>query len=143
MGKVGVVIKAATGVVAATTTLVTLLKDNPQLTEGVSATVDKLKAATSSNNPKVRFDGRIQAIETCADAVSENFPELSEPAEWRRKASALRVRGELVWNSQQGRERKKAMAELNEETASLLHNVNARLSQLSTSTTGSPVIDAE
>ncbi len=141
MVKVGVIIKAATGVVAATATLVTLLKDNPQLTQGVSSTVDKIKTATNSENPKLRFDGRIQAIETCADAVSANFPELTEPEQWRRKASALRLRGELAWNANQGNARKKAMAALNAETASVLEDVNARLAELTTSTTEPPVID--
>ncbi len=141
MGKVGVIVKAATGIVAATTTVVTLLKDNPQLTEGFSSTVDKIKSATNSDNPKLRFDGRIQAIDTCADAVAANFPELTEPAEWRRKASTLRVRGELAWNANQGKARKKAMAELNAETAVVLEEVNARLAQLTTTDTEPPVID--
>ncbi len=141
MVKVGVIIKAATGVVAATATLVTLLKDNPQLTDGVSSTVDKIKSATNSENPKRRFDGRIQAIDTCADAVSSNFPDLTEPAEWRRKASALRVRGELAWNGNEGRARKKAMTALNDETASVLQDVNARLAELTTPTAEAPVID--
>ncbi len=141
MVKVGVIIKAATGIVAATATLVTLLKDNPQLTDGFSSTVEKIKAATNSDNPKLRFDGRIQAIETCADAVSTNFPDLTEPAEWRRKASTLRVRGELAWNSNEGKARKKAMTALNAETASVLEDVNARLAQLTTPAPESPVID--
>lgn len=139
MVKVGVIIKAATGIVAATATLVGLLKDNPQLTEGFSSTVDKIKAATNSDNPKLRFDGRIQAIETCADAVSANFPDLTEPAEWRRRASTLRLRGELAWNTNRGAARKKAMAALNAETASVLEDVNARLAQLTTPATEPPV----
>ena len=96
MGKVGIIIKAASGVVAATATLLTLLKDNPQLSDTLNSTVEKVKAATNSSNPKLRFDGRITAIEACADAVAENFPDLTEPERWRRKASALRMRGELA-----------------------------------------------
>ncbi len=143
MVKVGVIIKAATGIVAATATLVSLLKDNPQLTTGFSSTVEKIKSSTNSDNPKIRFDGRIQAIDTCADAVAANFPELTEPAEWRRKASTLRVRGELAWNANQGKARKKAMAELNAETAVVLEQVNARLAQLTTPATEVPVVDPE
>lgn len=142
MGKVGVIIKAATGVVAATATLVTLLKDNPQLTEGVSSTVDKLKSATNSKNPKLRFDGRIKAIETCAEAVEENFPDLTEPEQWRRKAAALRMRGELAWSANSGKDRKKAMLSINEEVAVVLHEVNARLAELTAPSTEQPVIDA-
>ena len=97
MVNVGTIIKAAGGVVAATATLITLLKDNPQLSEGLNSTIEKIKSSTNSENPKIRFDGRIKAIETCADAVEESFPELTEPADWRRKASALRMRGELAW----------------------------------------------
>ncbi|MGO1384793.1 MAG: hypothetical protein ACTHWA_03700 [Arachnia sp.] len=143
MVKVGVIIKAATGVVAATATLVSLLKDNPQLTDGFSSTVEKIKSATNSENPKLRFDGRIQAIETCADAVEANFPELTDPAEWRRRASTLRVRGELAWNANQGKSRKKAMTDLNAETARVLEGVNARLAQLSTPETEAPVTAGE
>lgn len=143
MGKVGVIIKAATGVVAATATLVTLLKDNPQLTDGFGATVEKVKTATNSDNPKLRFDGRIKAIETCADAVNENFPDLTEPTEWRRQAATLRVRGELAWNSNQGKARKKAMTALNAETAAVLEQVNERLAKLTSPSTEQNVLDDE
>lgn len=141
MGRVGVIIKAATGVVAATATLASLLKDNPQLTEGFSATVEKLKSATNSDNPKLRFDARIQAIETCADAVAENFPNLTEPEQWRRRAATLRMRGELAWSANSGKDRKKAMTAINEEVASVLQDVNARLTELTTPTTEQSVID--
>lgn len=143
MGKVGVIIKAATGVVAATATLISLLKDNPQLTDGFSSTVEKVKTATNSDNPKLRFDGRIKAIETCADAVNENFPELTEPTEWRRKASTLRVRGELAWNSNQGQARKKAMTALNAETAAVLEQVNERLAKLTSPSADQGALDTE
>ena len=143
MGKVGVIIKAASGVVAASATLLNLLKDNPQLTDGVNSTVDKLKAATNSENPRLRFEGRLKAIETCADAVDENFPELSEPAQWRRRAATLRVRGELAWNANEGKARKKAMAALNAETAAILEEVNEHLAALTTATSDQPVLDAE
>ncbi len=141
MGKVGVFVKAAGGVIAATATLLALLKDNPQLTEGLTSTVDKVKSATNSSNPKLRFDGRIKAIETCADAVSENFPDLTEPEQWRRKASALRMRGELAWSANTGKARKQAMTGINEEVASVLQDVNARLAELTTPATEQPVID--
>ena len=134
MVNAGTILKAAGGVVAATATLITLLKDNPQLSDGLNSTIDKIKSATNSENPKLRFDGRIKAIETCADAVEESFPELTEPADWRRKASALRMRGELAWNANEGKHRKKAMTALNAETATVLEAVNARLVELTTQT---------
>lgn len=130
MGKTGTIVKAAGGIIAATATLLSVLKENPQLSEGLNSTIDKIKSATNSDNPKLRFDGRIAAIETCADAVADNFPELTEPAEWRRKASALRMRGELAWNTNRGKARKKAMSALNAETAEVLETVNARLLDL-------------
>ncbi len=141
MGKVGVIIKAATGIVAATATLITVLKENPQFSDGMNSTIDKIKSATNSENPKIRFDGRIRAIETCADAVAENFPGLSEPDEWRRKAAALRMRAELAWNANEGKPRKKAMTALNAETATVLEAVNSRLTALSEQTDEPPVID--
>lgn len=130
MANVGTIIKAAGGIVAATATLVTLLKDNPQLSDGITSTLDKIKTATNSDNPKLRFDGRIKAIETCADAVEENFPGLPEPEEWRRKAATLRMRGELAWSANEGKHRKKAMTALNAETATVLESVNGRLIEL-------------
>lgn len=141
MGKVGIIIKAASGVVAATATLLTLLKDNPQLSDTLNSTVEKVKAATNSSNPKLRFDGRITAIEACADAVAENFPDLTEPERWRRKASALRMRGELAWSANRGKVRKKAMTALNEEVAAVLRDVNERLADLTASDTDTPMID--
>lgn len=141
MSKVGVIVKAAGGVVAVTATLLSLLKENPQLSDGVNSTLGKIKSATNSDNPKLRFDGRIAAIEACADAVAENFPELPEPDQWRRKASALRMRGELAWNANEGKDRKKAMSALNEETAAVLESVNARLTDLTAATDEQPVID--
>lgn len=140
MSKVGTIVKAAGGVVAVTATVLSVLKENPQLSQGLNSTIDKIKSATNSDNPKLRFDGRIAAIETCADAVAENFPELPEPEQWRRKASALRMRGELAWNANQGKTRKKAMSALNEETAGVLEAVNARLIDLTTTTTEHPGI---
>lgn len=130
MANVGMIIKAAGGIVAATATLVSLLKDNPQLSDGLNSTIDKIKTATNSENPKLRFDGRIRAIEACADAVAESFPALTAPEEWRRKAATLRMRGELAWNANEGKARKKAMRALNAETATVLEAVNARLAEL-------------
>ena len=141
MGKVGIIIKATTGIVAATATLIGVLKENPQLSEGMNSTIDKIKSATNSENPKIRFDGRIKTIEVCADAVAENFPELPEPEQWRRRAAALRMRGELAWNANRGKTRKQAMTALNEETAAVLEAVNARLVDL-TSTDEQPGIQA-
>ena len=132
--------KAAGGIVAATATLISVMKENPQLSEGLNSTIDKIKSATNSENPKIRFDGRIKAIETCADAVAENFPDLAEPSDWRRKAAALRMRGELAWNANEGKRRKKAMLSLNAETASVLEEVNARLTALTEESQEPPVI---
>lgn len=141
MNKVGVIVKTAGSVVAVTATLLGVLKENPQLSKGLNSTIDKIKAATNSENPKLRFDGRIAAIEACADAVAENFPELAEPDQWRRKASALRMRGELAWNANSGKERKKAIAALNEETAAVLEMVNKRLTHLTEDVDRHTVID--
>lgn len=141
MGKVGTIVKAAGGVVAVTATLLGLLKENPQLSQGLNSTIDKIKSATNSDNPKLRFDGRIAAIETCANAVAENFPELPEPEQWRRKASALRLRGELAWNANSGKARKKAMSALNEETAAVLEAVNTRLTDLTKAASEHQAVD--
>ena len=141
MGKVGIIIKATTGIVAATATLIGVLKENPQLSEGMNSTIDKIKSATNSENPKIRFDGRIKAIEVCADAVAENFPELAEPEQWRRRAATLRMRGELAWNANAGKTRKKAMVALNAETAAVLEDVNRRLGVLTEKGEDPPVIE--
>lgn len=127
MANAGTILKAAGGVVATTLTILSALKENPQLADGVNKTFDKIKSATNSQNPKLRFDGKIKAIEACADAVDEAFPGSPEPENWRRKAKALQMRGELAWTANHGKAKKKAMQALNAETADLLESVNQRL----------------
>lgn len=127
MANAGVILKAAGGVVATTVTILSALRENPQLADGLNKTIDKIKSATNSQNPKLRFEGKVKAIEACADAVDETFPGAPEPEIWRRKAKALQVRGELAWSANHGKARRKAMHALNEETASLLQGVNERL----------------
>lgn len=130
MGKFGIFVKTATGVIATTAALLSALRDNPQVSRGIDEAVAKLKQAADSQNPKLRFDAKLQAIDTAADAVTASFPRADDAEGWHRQAQALRVRGELAWNSQSGGRRRKAMKALNSETAEILAQVNARLQQL-------------
>ena len=130
MGKVGVFIKTASTILATSVALLTAMRENPQIAEGIDSAIDKLKKATNSQNPKLRFDAKLAAIVAAADAVEQTFPSAAEPAEWRRQAQALRVRGELAWHSNTGGHRRKAMKALNAETAEVLSQVNARLIDL-------------
>lgn len=130
MGKVGVFIKTASTILATSVALLTAMRENPQIAEGIDSAIDKLKKATNSQNPKLRFDAKLAAIVAAADAVEQTFPSASEPAGWRRQAQALRVRGELAWHSNTGGHRRKAMKALNAETAEVLSQVNARLIDL-------------
>lgn len=124
------VIKTATSVLAASAALLAALKENPQIGESVKGALDKVKGAASSKNPKVRFDGKLAAIEACADAVEAEFPGSAEVTSWRQAAASLRMRGALIWSSEHGRKRKKSMAALNEETSRLLASINERLAGL-------------
>jgi len=130
MGKVGVFIKTASTILATSVALLTAMRENPQIAEGIDSAIDKLKKATNSQNPKLRFDAKLAAIVAAADAVEQKFPSAAEPAGWRRQAQALRVRGELAWHSNTGGHRRKAMKALNAETAEVLSQVNARLIDL-------------
>ena len=130
MGKVGVFIKTASTILATSVALLTAMRENPQIAEGIDSAIDKLKKATNSQNPKLRFDAKLAAIVAAADAVEQTFPNAAEPAGWRRQAQALRVRGELAWHSNTGGHRRKAMKALNAETAEVLSQVNARLIDL-------------
>lgn len=133
MSKIRLFITTASGVIAATATLLGALRENPQLAEAVDGAVDKLKRATNSDNPKLRFEAKLNAIEVAALAVEETFPSAGEPAGWRRQAQALRMRGELAWSANTGQARRKAMKSLNAETAEVLAQVNERLAALQTS----------
>lgn len=124
------IIKTTGAVVATTVTLVSALRENPQIARSLDELVGKLRAATDANNPKIRFDAKMAAIDTAADAVRLAFPEATEPAGWHRHAQALRVRGELVWGANSGGTRRKAMKSLNAETAELLEQINQRLASL-------------
>ncbi len=124
------IIKAATSVLAASAALLTALRENPQLSEGAKSAVGKIRKALTSKNPKVRFEAKLTAIEACADAVEVQYPAAPEVTAWRQMASTLRVRGDLAWHAKQGKERKAALAELNDETTTLLAQINARLAEL-------------
>ena len=130
MSKISVFIKTATGVIATSIALLTALRENPQISETIDSAVEKLKTSTNSDNPRLRFDAKISAIEAVADAVDETFPTATEPEGWRRQAKALRMRGALAWDSNSGKARRKAMKHLNQETAEVLAGVNARLVEL-------------
>lgn len=130
MSKLGIFVKTAGGVIATSVALLTALRENPQIGEGIDAAIDKLKSATNSENPKLRFDAKIGAIEAAATAVEETFPDATEPEGWRRQAKALRMRGELAWNANRGKTRRKAMKALNTETGEVLAGVNSRLIEL-------------
>ncbi|MCC2594060.1 hypothetical protein LKO27_11650 [Tessaracoccus sp. OS52] len=144
MASASTIIKAATGVIATTVTILGALRENPQLADGLNKTIEKLKAATNSENPKIRFDGKLAAIEACADAVEENFPHATEPPTWRAQAKALRMRGELAWSANEGAARKKAMRALTAEATGLLEKVNDRLVNLTTpvDATGSTAVES-
>ncbi|HSO70339.1 MAG TPA: hypothetical protein VLQ67_11955 [Arachnia sp.] len=130
MSKLGIIIKTTGAAVATTVTLVSALRENPQIAKSLDDLVGKLKSATDANNPKIRFDAKMAAIDTAADAVELAFPEATEPAGWHRHAQALRVRAELVWGANSGGTRRKAMKSLNAETAELLEQINQRLASL-------------
>lgn len=130
MANLGVIIKTATSVLAASAAVLTLLKDNPELTESASKTLEKVKNATRSRNPKQRLEAKLEAVNTCATAVSTEFGREEEAGRWRREAAALRVRADLTWTAHSGKYRRQAMRELTEETATLLDHVNQRLATL-------------
>ena len=124
------ILKTTGAAVATTVTLVSALRENPQIAKSLDNLVGKLQSATDPNNAKLRFDAKMAAIDTAADAVERAFPEAKEPQGWRRHAQALRVRGELAWGANTGGVRRKAMKSLNAETAELLEQINVRLAQL-------------
>lgn len=141
MSKFGIIVKTATGVIATTATLLTALRENPQIAKGIDDAVGKLKASANSENPKLRFDAKLGAINVAADAVEAEFPGAREPEGWRRQAQALRVRGELAWSANTGKDRRKAMKALNAETAELLSAINERLATLQQPTEIEPSAD--
>ena len=132
MSKIRVLVTTASGVIAATATLLGALRENPQIAEAVDGAVDRIKKSMNSENPKLRFEAKLHAIDVAADAVEETFPQAVEPNGWRRQAQALRMRGELAWNANIGKARRKAMKALNTETAEVLAQVNERLAALQT-----------
>ena len=132
MSKFTVFVKAAGGIIATSITLLAALRENPQVAEGIDSAIAKLQSATNSENPKLRFDAKLSAIEAAATAVTQAFPEAKEPEGWLRQAQALRMRGELAWGANTGQPRRKAMKALNAETAEVLSQVNTRLAELQT-----------
>lgn len=136
MSKISVIIKTATGVIATSLALLSALRENPQIGQGIDTAIDKLRSATNSDNPRLHFEAKVAAIEAAATAVSETFPGAAEPEGWRRQAKALQMRGTLAWDSNRGKARRKAMKHLNRETAEVLASVNARLIALQAETLG-------
>ncbi|WP_296139662.1 hypothetical protein [uncultured Tessaracoccus sp.] len=137
-------LKAATGVLAATATLLAALKDTPQIADGVGATVERIRKALRTKNPKQRMDAKIEAIEAAADTVESLFGRESEAETWRTNAATLRTRTELAWTAQEGRRRRHAMRVLSDEASELLARINTRLAQLAPGVTaeGRTAIDA-
>ena len=125
------VIKAATSALAASAALLAALKDAPNVTDTAKSTIDKIKSALRNRSAKVRFEAKIDAIETCAVAVEKVFPGTEEATVWRQKVASLRMRGELAWTSRRGSQRRAAMRQLDEETGALLTTINERLATLS------------
>lgn len=123
-------LRTATTVLGASAALLTALKDNPELKDGLEQAITKIKGATNSQNPKIRFDAKLTAIEAAADAVEQEFGRADMASEWRQGAAALRMRGELVWHASKGRDRRKAMKALNGETSELLSRINGHLASL-------------
>lgn len=130
VSKFSIIVKTAGGVIATTAALLTALRENPQIGQSVDSAIGKLKEATNSENPKLRFDAKLGAIDAAANAVEETFPHATEPDGWRRQAKALRMRGELAWTANSGKARRKAMKALNAETTEVLASVNTRLVEL-------------
>ncbi|WGT47532.1 hypothetical protein [Tessaracoccus lacteus] len=141
MSKLSVFVKTAGGIVATTTTLLALLRDNPQISQAIDGAVAKLKETANSENPRLRLDAKIKAIEVAADAVEASFPDAREPAGWRRQASALRLRLDLAWTANTGTARKKALKALTAETLEVLSEVNARLIELQGQHPADPTIE--
>lgn len=123
-------IRTTTSVLAASAALLAALRDNPEIKGGIDQALTKIKSATDSRNPKLRFEAKLTAIETAADAVETEFGRRDQAAEWRQASAALRMRGELIWHANEGRQRRKAMKALNSETTDLLERINTMLRTL-------------
>lgn len=134
MSKFTTIVKATGGVIATTAALLAALRENPQIGESIDSALGKLKEAANSENRKLRFDAKLTAIDAAAEAVEVTFAPGAEPEGWRRQAKALRMRGELAWNTNRGKARRKAMKALNAETSEVLASVNSRLIELQSQT---------
>ncbi len=130
MGKTSKVIKTATDVIATTAAVAGTIKENPTLLESLSQAYGRAVSAARSKSPKRRLDAKINAIETCARAVENSFPGTTEPADWRQRAQGLRLRTDLAWDGRRGRDRKRAIKELDEAATGLLEQINERLNEL-------------
>lgn len=130
MANLGVILKTTGTVLAAAAAVLTALKENPQLADSATKALDKIKSAGRSRNPKERFEAKLAAIDACATAVETEFDRQDEAGRWRREAAALRMRVDLAWEAHRGKRRRRAMAELNDETATLLDHINERLAAL-------------
>lgn len=137
MPNLGLIIKTAGSVLAASAAVLGALKENPQLADGATRALDKVRSAMDSQNPKLRLDAKLSAIEACASAVEVQFGKSEEAERWRAEAAALRVRGELAWAAHTGKQRRRRMKTLSAETAEVLDHINTRLTEL----TASPVVD--
>lgn len=74
-------IRTTTSVLAASAALLAALRDNPEIKGGIDQALTKIKSATDSRNPKLRFEAKLTAIETAADAVETEFGRRDQAAE--------------------------------------------------------------
>lgn len=133
MANLGLILKTAGSVLAATAAVLTALKENPQLSKTATNALGKVRDAARSRNPKERFEAKLTAIDACATAVDTEFGRDAEAQTWRRQAAALRLRADLAWSTHRGKQRRTAMRTLNEETSTLLDQINHRLASLTDS----------
>lgn len=130
MANIGPMIKTAAKVLTTSVAILSALKENPQVGEKAGEALEKVRSAANSRSPKQRFEAKLAAIETCADAVGTEFGQPAEAEKWRREAAALRVRADLVWNAGSGKQRRRDMKSINDRTTALLQKMNERLASL-------------
>lgn len=131
MANIVPVIKTALKVVTASAAVLKALDDNPRISEKAGDVLAKAKEAAASRSPKRRFEAKMTAIEACAEAAESEFGETERAEQWRKQASALRVRAELMWNAASGKQRRQQMRQINSETTALLDQINQQLMTLS------------
>lgn len=127
------VLKTAGALLSASSVLWNSLKENEEITQKAKAAADKVRDALKSRNPKARFDATLAALDSCVDALQNEFSLTDETQAWRKRVASLRIRGELAWGAAQGRKRKDALKGLSQEAGELFNQINARLIELSPS----------